>query len=278
MVNPPTIVIWSPFGRNTTELSYQLAQDISKHVRVLLAELPCLGIPRLSFIAGTLERDKSIDCEIVDWEKKKDISLRSVYTVSNHLGVLPADVFSLPDYPVTHRVKLETLISFPVQLINKAYSTGYSLVVLECQGQLTTPMTFNSVKIAGKILIPIQDTGEAAYALINIKRLITIFKIDARRFVLLSKHNPADLTELATIRDEDGIDRCTLSVWAMSNQEIIKHLREDKLLSDEFFPEERKNMRAIISRLLGRCRPVKKTTMKINQEKCKNDLPIKIRL
>lgn len=196
--------VWSPSGNNTARLSLQIAEELSSSFNVLLAELPCLGIPKLCFETDILDRGKSIDACIRDSDKKGDFNLDNSSQYKNEVAVLQASSFIMPDSPITNKVELETLIRFPQNLIQKAKGAGYNAVVLECQGQLTTPMTFFSIEHADKVIVPVNSTGDIAVALLNIKRLIQIYKINADNFKFIAKKNPEIVSEIATIEEENN--------------------------------------------------------------------------
>lgn len=226
------IVIWSPVGVDTSELSYELASELSLEEQVLLAELPCLGIPRLGFTLGSIQRNRNIEAEIFDLDKKGRADLTNVYKQSNTLSVIPADIYAYPDYPITQRVSLETLISFPSHLIEKGYQQGYTSIIFDCQGQVTTPMTYYALKYADKILIPIRRTMDIAFSLLNIKRLILAFNFDIDKFALLTKNKKLEtFDEIVLLNNEEGktigkLDVCEEDKRAIINQVLKKTVNE----------------------------------------------------
>lgn len=229
------IVVWSTVGEDTSEMSYSLANELSLQEKVLLTELPCLGIPRLGFTAESMERNKNIEAEIIDLDKKGEADLTNIYKKSNTLGVMPADIYAFPDYPITQRVPLETLISFPAHLIEKGYRQGYTSIIFDCQGQVTTPMTYYALKYADKILIPIRKTTDIAFSVLNIKRLIQAFSFPIDRFVLLTKNKKLDIFhEITLLTDEEGrvigrLDVCEEDIHAIINQVLKKDAEEISL-------------------------------------------------
>ncbi len=201
---PIVIAVWGPGGNNTAQFSLHLATELARHKKVMLAELPCLGIPRLGFAAGIMDRDNHTEAAIIELAKKAELSLDQLHKQQEMLALLPASVFAVPDYPVTLKVELETLVDFPASLIQKAAKLGYEIVVLECQGQLTSPMTFFAVKLADTVIIPVKEPQEIAFSLINIKRLIQMFKYLPEKFKVVSTANTEDLAEVMVIKDEEG--------------------------------------------------------------------------
>lgn len=219
------IALWSTVGADTSILSYGLAMELSKYENVLLAELPCLGIPRLGFTAECMERQKNIEAEIMELEQKREINLKHIYKKSKTLGILPADVYTLPDYPITQRVALETLISFPTHLIEMSSAQNYTSLILDCQGQITTPMTFYTLRSAERILIPIRKLGDIAFSLINIKRLVQVFNFSPQKFMLLTGNiKTVTLEEAALLNDDTGNAIARIEVCEENENEVIKRL------------------------------------------------------
>jgi len=249
--NLKKIVIWSPTGLDTSELSFGLAREISKRERALIAELPCLGIPRLAFAAQAIERNKNIEEEIMELEQKGTITLKHLYKKSDSLAVLPVDIYAFPDYPVTQKVKIQTLISFPAHLLNKARELGYSSVIYDCQGQITTPMTYFAVEVADKVLIPVQAMADISFALLNVKRLVQVFKFDLAKFTILASLKVIEtIKEISVIRSDEGRIIGKLDVREENCQEIIKALFEESCFEDMIV--KKKRLRSSISSFLAR--------------------------
>lgn len=220
------LAVWSPAGLNTSPLSYRLGEELSKHTPVLVAELPCLGIPRLAFCAGLMDRDKHMDAAILELDKKGEMSCSQVWQKSATLGVLAANVYSFPDYPITHKVELDTLLEVPFSLINAARHKGYAVIVLDCQGQLTTPMTHNALKSADIVLVPVEEPADMAFGLLNIKRLVQVFKYEPSHFRIIAAQNADAVSEIMVLKDEEGRIISSLEVWASDCRRIAANLCE----------------------------------------------------
>lgn len=223
---PPLVAaVWSPAGENTSELSFELSKSISMFTGAFLAELPCLAIPKLGFTADVMDRDRNIDNLIMELDKKGEISFRFAQTLNERLAILPANVYGAPDFPVSNRVELATLIQIPAKIINMARNNGFPAVVFECQGQITTPMTYFALQHADFIMLPVQKPAEIALALLNIKRLISAFKYDAAKFRLVTSGRES-LENPVVIKDDEGHNTVTVSIWEHDAEQIVKNLAE----------------------------------------------------
>lgn len=205
---PPQIVaVWNPGGNNTAPLSYKLAERISKHTTVILAELPCIGIPKLAHENSELkDRNKHIDNMLVEFEQGGEINFNHIVRLSDSFSVCCANAYVNPEMTATDKVeKEETLVNFPVQFINKSRHQGYSTIVFECQGQITTPLTALALKQANIILLHLKDAADVAWALLNIEKLIynyTDFK--AEKFKVVVSDNIEEFKEAFKVIE--GID------------------------------------------------------------------------
>jgi len=223
------IVVWSPFGTDTSSFSYKLAQEISRYSYDALIELPCLGIPRLSIVSDIKDRDNHTEAAIIELEKKKRISFEHVVKKNDTLAIMPVGYYAVPDYPIANRVEIETLIDFPIQVINAARNNGYQQVIFECQGQLTNPMTFFAIKNADLVFIPITTPAEVAFALINLKRLLNVFKYEASKFKVIAGGNKEALTEIMQVKDDEGRVIGSPDIWELDLKEILIKLGFDDL-------------------------------------------------
>lgn len=228
-VFPPLVIsVWSPMSLNTAPFSLELSRELSHHTSVLLCEINCLGIPKLAFCANIMDREKSMDTVIAEYEKNREINFNSVHLVSETLAILPASAYSNPDYPVPLRVETETLVNIPVQLINTACQNGYPMVVFECQGQLTNPMTFFAIKHADYVIIPAGEAAEIAVALSNLKRLIQVFKYSPEIFKIVSGNNLEEIQEVMEITDDDGRGVWKIDVISNDVKKIIEYIAHVK--------------------------------------------------
>ena len=197
-IPPQVVAIWNPGGNNTAAFSYKLAESISKHTTVILAELPCIGIPRLSHENSELkDRSKHMDNMLVEFEREGEMNFNHIIRISDSFSACCANAYANPEMTATDKVeKEETLFSFPVRFINKARHQGYSAIVFECQGQITTPLTALALRYANIILLPLKDAADVAWTLLNIERLIdnyTDFK--AEKFNAVVNENIEEFKE-----------------------------------------------------------------------------------
>jgi cellulose biosynthesis protein BcsQ len=97
-------------------------------------------------------------------------------------------------------------------VIEEGQKKEYQWVFFDCQGQLTNPMTFFALKKADKVMIPVENPGDAAYVLANIKRLVNIFKHPADKFFVLAGEDLEEIKKTMVLKDETLGRECHIHV------------------------------------------------------------------
>ena len=210
-----TTMFWSCTGVDASELSFGTAELLSEKERTLIAELPCLGIPRLGFACGVMDRGRNMEAAITHFEQHNRISWDMVHPVGKRLFALPASVFATPDYPVAAKVGVDTMMDFVPALQHLAQSRDCSRLVLECQGQLSSPMTFFSLKAADQVVIPLGKTTDTAYVLTSIRRLVQIYMHPPGKFILAAVGNLRAIESVVSVKNIDNamLDGLRVVAW-----------------------------------------------------------------
>jgi len=156
----------------------------------------------------------------MQFRQKQNITWEMIHSVGRGLFVLPASVFAAPDYPVASKVSVETLIEFVTSLQHLARTQDCGWLVLECQGQLSNPMTFFSLKSADRVIIPLGKPTEAAYALICIRRLVQIYKHTPGQFILAVEGKPKAMEEVIFAKNSDELSLAGLQIVFRDGRKI----------------------------------------------------------
>ncbi len=199
-----TTAIWACTGMDTAELSYRLAKAESEKGKTLVVELPCLGIPRLGFAANVIDRIRNVEAVLMKTEQKIPLHWEMIHSLNDQLGILTASVFATPDSPMVSKVSLSTLIGFVQCIKDFAEKEKCRHLIFDCQGQLTSPMTFFALKAADSVVIPIGKPADAAYVLANVRRLVGTFQYPIEKFVLLVEGDARAVRGIASIKGEEG--------------------------------------------------------------------------
>lgn len=224
IIPPAVIAAWGAGGMNTARLSFDLGRALSAHCRTSLVELPCLGIPRLGFLSGVKDRDNHTEAALLELDKKGRLLHDYSCKAGENLAVLAANIYAVPDYPITLKIELETMMAFPKVFAQYARSLGYPVIVFECQGQLTTPMSFFALQLADTVLVPVDEAGEITFSLLNIRRLVHVFRLPPQKFRIITDEEPVFIENLLRIKDEEGKDLAGVSVGGADMKDIIRYL------------------------------------------------------
>jgi len=210
-----TTMFWSCTGIDASELSFGTAKTLSENERTLIAELPCLGIPRLGFVCSIMDRERNTEAAMTYFEQAGKLRWEMVHPVGRRLFVLPASVFAVPDYPVVTKVSIETIMGFVPALRDLAQSNDCTRLVLECQGQLNSPTAFFSLQAAGQVVIPLGKPTEAAYALASVRRLVQLYRQRPEKFILAAAGNVKAVESAATAwsKDDDMLEGLRITAW-----------------------------------------------------------------
>ena len=210
-----TTMFWSCTGIDAAALSFGAAKLMADTEKTLIAELPCLGVPRLGFVCGVMDRGRNTEAAITYFEQNGKLSWEMAHPVGKRLYALPASVFAAPDYPVAAKVSIETLRGFLSALHHLAASRDCGQLVLECQGQMHSPLSFFSLKLAGRVVIPLGKTTDAAYALTCIRRLVQVYKHSPGQFILASAAGVKAIENVAYAKNRDGgrLDGLRVTTW-----------------------------------------------------------------
>ena len=208
-------VFWSCAGVDGSALSFHTAALLAETDHTLIVELPCLGIPRMGFVCGISDKSRNTEAAISYFEQYEKIPWEMLHPIGKRLYALPANVYAVPDFPVVSKVSVDTLMAFIGGLVDVSQSRGISHLVLECQGQLNSPMTFFALKKARKVVIPIGKPSEAAYALASVRRLVSVYKLSADAFILATDGNLKMIQNAtsAIYEDEEALEGLSVISW-----------------------------------------------------------------
>ena len=198
-----------------SDLSYAIAKGFSEADMTMIVELPCLGIPRLGFASGVMDKERHTEAAIASFEQRKSPRMDMFNQQSDQFYVLPANVSPRPDYPLAEKVETKTLMDFVPALQQFARSEECAFLILDCQGQMTSPMTFFALKAAGQVVIPVDKPADTAYALACVKRLTQAYDHPADKFIIAcsSKTKSVKSAVLAYSRDGDLPIRVRVAPW-----------------------------------------------------------------
>lgn len=170
---PGTISVWNPQSENAAPLAYELALELAKGNRTFIAELPCLGIPRLAHESAKMVQEsieQNIDRCLLEFDRTEDPHLDDInHDKENNLGYLCMNPKGNPELNTTMKLFDETAIDvlaqFPEVLLTGAKARSYLTTIFLLQGQMVNPMTFCSMLVSDFIVLDVNTPTGIAWAL-----------------------------------------------------------------------------------------------------------------
>lgn len=221
-----TTAVWSCAGFDTSPLSFHLGQAEAEKGRAMVAELPCLGIPRLGFTANAMDQEKTFEALVGQLQEKKPLYWEMLHHHRESLGILPASVYASPDRPIVSTLSTDFMVNVTDHLADFAEKEGVHHLIFECQGQITHPMSFFALRKSERVVIPIAKTTEAAFVIANVRRLVQLFEQPKDKFILLAQGDVKSIQKMATIKDAEE-DWTTIQVLPWKGESFVLDVNDD---------------------------------------------------
>ncbi|HHZ17578.1 MAG TPA: hypothetical protein PLJ33_07550 [Peptococcaceae bacterium] len=185
-----TVAVWTPGGSDGCPVALELAGLLSRLTggQGVIAELPCLGIPRLALHVDRYDKEKNTDKLLLDWERseyQQVYAAQYLLPVSDSLAVLAINPYAAPDLPPHLKLNnLITLTDFPRYLKDSLFLEGYQYLIYLLQGQLHHPMTFFGLKESEQVIFTLNHPIELGWCLSCFKKLTEHYKERKEKFSL----------------------------------------------------------------------------------------------
>ena len=190
------VVLNNPAGGDTLKVLEKLLLIAKKRGETCaVAELPCLGIPRIAYRFGIEpEAAQTIDQLLIDYDRGLVQEIhRYLYSYGDWDGLI-IQPNSRPDMPAILKLQNEkTLMEIPGDL--KSYLAGYNWIFVVTQGQLIHPMTFFSLREADHIVLVMDDPMDLVRSYAMYKTLKQDYSVDEGKMSLFSFVKNSDFKE-----------------------------------------------------------------------------------
>ncbi|MFB5268151.1 ATPase, T2SS/T4P/T4SS family [Paenibacillus enshidis] len=170
-----SLSLFDPSGADTTELALKLAKKyIAAGQKVVIVELPCVGLPRLSVHSdqsADLPEEKSIDQLLTDFEWSKVKSIEEYLFQIDGVDCILTHPKPSDNLAVLIKLNnLETLLKAPIDLMNQL-AKDYNLILFSLQGQLFHPMTLVTLRHTDGVIVNIPGHTALPISVSAYKRL-----------------------------------------------------------------------------------------------------------
>ncbi|MCY9542851.1 Flp pilus assembly complex ATPase component TadA [Paenibacillus alvei] len=181
-----TISIANLGGGNSTEFVLDMMKNLPKGSRSLWVELPCLGIPRLSYALDQvrLEKEKTVDSLLIDYDRQERKSLDDYIVKTDYGDCMLINPRARPEIPTPRMLETnKTLIDMPVY-IRLQMQGKYDYIFFVLQGMMYHPMTHFSLRSSDVCILHTAVSYEFVGNYTNYKNLYERFGISKDRMCL----------------------------------------------------------------------------------------------
>ncbi|MBA9086497.1 pilus assembly protein CpaF [Fontibacillus solani] len=194
-----TIAFGNLAGGNATSGVLRLLQHLPKNTKAAVVELPCLGIPKLSYALQDndllkLSKERTIDQLILDFDRKNLQDLQSYIYTSGNADYFLINPKSVPEAPVVRKLSSnQSLIDLPMML--KERLQGYDYLFLVTQGTLIHPATHFALRTADAAVLYATEAVDFVGNYTHYRKLEQIFGVDSSRLFLFVTDNNVKISE-----------------------------------------------------------------------------------
>ncbi|MGG3278954.1 ATPase, T2SS/T4P/T4SS family [Paenibacillus solani] len=183
-------------GGDAVQGLLRVVEPLSKKNSIAVVELPCMGLPRLSYALGQddiilkLEKDRSVDQLLIDYERKSLKPMGDYTLKTGAVDYLLVHPRSLPEAPVIRKLESNSpLIQLPIYL-RQQLKGKYDYVFMLTQGRLIHPMTLFSIRTADAAILYSNEPADFIQNFTHEKKLHEIFGVENNRMFLFARdHN-----------------------------------------------------------------------------------------
>lgn len=187
-----TVAVWTPGGSDGCPIALELAHFYAEATqeKVVIVELPCLGIPRLALHVDLYDKEKNTDKLLLDFERSEYTNIypaKYLLPVNDLVSVMVNNPYATPDLSINLKLNnLGTLTDFPRYLKNNLFLEGYKFVIYVLQGQLHHPLTFFALRESAQVVFNVNFPIELGWCLSCFKKLTDTYNQPEEKFALYS--------------------------------------------------------------------------------------------
>ncbi|MNW44030.1 putative conjugal transfer protein [compost metagenome] len=196
-----TIAFGNLAGGNATSGVLGLLQHLPKNTKAAVVELPCLGIPKLSYALQVndllkLSKERTIDQLILDFDRKSLQDLQSYIYTSGNADYFLINPKSVPEAPVVRKLSSnQSLIDLPIMLKERLQDYGYDYLFLVIQGTLIHPATHFALRTADATVLYASEAVDFVGNYTHYCKLEQIFGVESSRLFLFIADNNVNISE-----------------------------------------------------------------------------------
>lgn len=186
-------------GGDAVQGVMKLIRTYPKDQRVVVAELPCVGLPRIAYTfdqqIADLHKERTMDQFLLDLDRQALKPIQEYMVQRNGVDYLLVNPRSQPEAPVIRKLSSnQTLISASVML-RQQLEAIYDVIILLTQGSLIQPTTHFALRTSDATVLYSADAIDFVGNYTHYRRLIEVFSVERERLYLFSADTNVKIDE-----------------------------------------------------------------------------------
>ncbi|GGG06254.1 hypothetical protein GCM10010912_58580 [Paenibacillus albidus] len=177
----------------------KLIRTFPKEHRIIVAELPCVGLPRIAYTfneqIAELSKERTIDQFLLDLDRMALKPMQAYMVQRSGVDYLLVNPRSQPEAPVIRKLSSnQTLISAP-SVLRQQLENAYDVIVLVLQGSLIQPTTHFALRTSDAVVLYSADAIDFVGNYTHYRRLIEVFGVEQERLFLFTADSNVKIQE-----------------------------------------------------------------------------------
>ncbi|WP_342436715.1 ATPase, T2SS/T4P/T4SS family [Paenibacillus sp. FSL L8-0436] len=168
----------------------KLIRTYPKEQRIVVVELPCVGLPRMAYTfdqqIADLSKERTVDQFLLDLDRKALKPMQSYMVQRSGIDYVLVNPRSQPEAPVIRKLSSnQTLISAPT-VLRQQLEDSYDVIILVLQGSLIQPTTHFALRTSDAVVLYSADAIDFVGNYTHYRRLIEVFSVERERLFLFT--------------------------------------------------------------------------------------------
>ncbi|ULO07139.1 CpaF family protein [Paenibacillus sp. 19GGS1-52] len=177
----------------------KLLRTFPKDQRIVVAELPCVGLPRIAYTfdqqIADLHKERTMDQFLLDLDRQALKPVHEYMVQRNGVDYVLVNPRAQPESPVIRKLSSnQTLISAPV-VLRQLLEADYDVILLVTQGTLIQPTTHFALRTSDAAVLYSADAIDFVGNYTHYCRLIEVFAVERERLFLFTVDTNVNIDE-----------------------------------------------------------------------------------
>lgn len=190
----------------------KLIRTFPKDQRIVVAELPCVGLPRIAYTfdqqIADLHKERTMDQFLLDLDRQALKPVSEYMVQRNGVDYVLVNPRAQPESPVIRKLSSnQTLISAPV-VLRQLLEVDYDVILLVTQGTLIQPTTHFALRTSDAAVLYSADAIDFVGNYTHYRRLIEVFAVERERLFLFTADTNVNIDEAPIYTKFNDLLKC----------------------------------------------------------------------